>query len=91
MGITNVVGSAVSRATDCGIYLMCGPEIGVASTKAYTSQIIAITLMALKLGEDKVSSQSRRVEIIQGLKDLPNLIRYEKYHCLLTSFKPSSE
>jgi len=74
MGITNVVGSAVSRATDCGIYLMCGPEIGVASTKAYTSQIIAITLMALKLGEDKVSSQSRRVEIIQGLKDLPNLI-----------------
>eukprot|EP01114_Cavostelium_apophysatum_P018598 TRINITY_DN578_c0_g1_i1.p1 TRINITY_DN578_c0_g1~~TRINITY_DN578_c0_g1_i1.p1 ORF type:complete len:667 (-),score=231.33 TRINITY_DN578_c0_g1_i1:115-2115(-) len=74
VGITNTVGSAIARATDCGIYLMCGPEIGVASTKAYTSQIIAITLMALKIGEDKVSTQARRDEIIQGLKELPKLV-----------------
>lgn len=53
---------------------MCGPEIGVASTKAYTSQIIAITLMALKVGEDRVSTQERREQIIQGLKDLPALV-----------------
>lgn len=55
---------------------MCGPEIGVASTKAYTSQIIAITLMALKLGENKVSSTARCSQIIQELKRLPDLIGY---------------
>jgi len=53
---------------------MCGPEIGVASTKAYTSQIIAITLMALKVGEDRISLHERRVSIIQGLKLLPELV-----------------
>jgi len=74
VGITNTVGSAIARSTNCGIYLMCGPEIGVASTKAYTSQIIAITLMALKVGEDRVSTQERREQIIQGLKDLPALV-----------------
>jgi len=74
VGITNTVGSAIARATNCGIYLMCGPEIGVASTKAYTSQIIAITLMALKIGEDRISTQVRRDAIIQGLKELPTLV-----------------
>jgi len=74
VGITNTVGSAIARATHCGIYLMCGPEIGVASTKAYTSQIIAITLFALKVGDDRVSTTARRNEIIQGLKELPNLV-----------------
>jgi len=71
IGITNVVGSAIARATDCGIYLNCGPEIGVASTKAYTSQIVAITLFALKVGEDRVSGQKRIRSIIDGLKMLP--------------------
>jgi len=74
VGITNTVGSAIARATHCGIYLMCGPEIGVASTKAYTSQIIAITMMALKVGEDRVSTQERRHSIIQALKDLPKMV-----------------
>jgi len=74
VGITNIVGSAISRLTDCGIYLMCGPEIGVASTKAYTSQIIAISLMALKLGENRVTSTQRCLDIIQALKQLPQLI-----------------
>jgi len=74
VGIVNTVGSAIARATDCGIYLMCGPEIGVASTKAYTSQIIAITLFALKIGEDRVSNVDRRNEIIQSLKTLTEKI-----------------
>jgi len=74
VGVTNTVGSAIARATDCGIYLMCGPEIGVASTKAYTSQLIALTLMALKVGEDRVSTSERRTQIIQGLKELPKII-----------------
>lgn len=74
VGITNAVGSSQARLTDCGIYLNCGPEIGVASTKAYTSQFIAITLLALKLGEDSISSLERRKEIIKGLHDLPKLV-----------------
>lgn len=74
VGITNTVGSAIARSTHCGIYLMCGPEIGVASTKAYTSQIIAITLMALKIGEDKISTKERRESIIDSLRDLPKLV-----------------
>ncbi len=66
MGITNTVGSAIARTTDCGIYLNCGPEIGVASTKAYTSQIIALTLMALQLGEHDTASKERRKNVCQG-------------------------
>ena len=42
VGITNTVGSSISRETDCGVHVNAGPEIGVASTKAYTSQFIAL-------------------------------------------------
>jgi len=64
----------LARNTDCGIYLNCGKEVGVASTKVYTSQIVALTLMALLLGQDRTSLQERRTKIIQGLKELPQLI-----------------
>eukprot|EP00027_Filamoeba_sp_ATCC50430_P010010 CAMPEP_0168551508 /NCGR_PEP_ID=MMETSP0413-20121227/6211_1 /TAXON_ID=136452 /ORGANISM="Filamoeba nolandi, Strain NC-AS-23-1" /LENGTH=691 /DNA_ID=CAMNT_0008582041 /DNA_START=405 /DNA_END=2480 /DNA_ORIENTATION=+ len=74
VGITNTVGSAIARHTDCGIYLNCGPEIGVASTKAYTSQIVAVTLFALQLGEDSIETAERRKQIIQALHDLPALV-----------------
>jgi glucosamine--fructose-6-phosphate aminotransferase (isomerizing) len=49
-GIVNVVGSSIARITDCGSYIHAGPEIGVASTKAFTSQLTVLTLMALNLG-----------------------------------------
>lgn len=75
VGITNTVGSAISRLTDCGIYLNCGPEIGVASTKAYTSQIVALVLFALQLGDNVLSLQERRKEIIRSLKCLSDVIR----------------
>jgi glucosamine--fructose-6-phosphate aminotransferase (isomerizing) len=75
VGITNAVGSSQSRLTDCGIYLNCGAEIGVASTKAYTSQVIAITLLALKLGEDSITSFERRKAIINALHELPSLVK----------------
>lgn len=75
VGITNTVGSAIARQTDCGIHLNCGPEIGVASTKAYTAQIIALTLFALKLGEDSLASEPRRREIIDALHELPNQVQ----------------
>ncbi len=49
-GICNVVGSSISRETDCGIYTHAGPEIGVASTKAFTAQVSVVYMMALQLG-----------------------------------------
>jgi len=75
LGITNTVGSTISRETHCGIHINAGPEIGVASTKAYTSQILSLTLFALVMSEDRLSMRARRSEIIQALKTLPELIK----------------
>lgn len=67
VGIVNVVGSSISLLTHCGVHVNAGPEIGVASTKAYTSQFIAMVMFALSLSEDRASKQQRRVEIMEGL------------------------
>lgn len=75
VGITNTVGSTICRESHCGVHINAGPEIGVASTKAYTSQILSLTMFALVMAEDRISLQPRRSEIIQGLKALPDQIR----------------
>ncbi|KAM3611963.1 uncharacterized protein V6R79_000119 [Siganus canaliculatus] len=75
VGITNTVGSSICRETDCGVHVNAGPEIGVASTKAYTSQFVALIMFALMMSEDRLSLQTRRLEIINSLKMLPDLIR----------------
>lgn len=75
VGVVNVVGSSISRETHCGIHINAGPEIGVASTKAYTSQYIALVMMAVQLSEDRLSKQTRRNQIIDGLHVLPDQIR----------------
>ncbi|KAF7228124.1 glutamine--fructose-6-phosphate aminotransferase [isomerizing] 2 isoform X1 [Nothobranchius furzeri] len=75
VGITNTVGSSICRETDCGVHINAGPEIGVASTKAYTSQFVALIMFGLMMSEDRLSLQKRRQEIIQGLKMLPELIK----------------
>lgn len=75
VGVTNTVGSSISRETDCGVHINAGPEIGVASTKAYTSQFVSLVLFGLMMSEDRVSLQTRRQEIIRGLKELPELIK----------------
>ncbi|PIA34588.1 hypothetical protein AQUCO_03700107v1 [Aquilegia coerulea] len=75
VGITNTVGSAIARNTHCGIHINAGCEIGVASTKAYTSQIVVMAMMALAIGDDTISSLSRREAIIDGLFDLPNKVK----------------
>ncbi|KAK9368312.1 hypothetical protein V1509DRAFT_85389 [Lipomyces kononenkoae] len=67
VGVVNGVGSAISRQTLCGVHINAGPEIGVASTKAYTSQYITLVMIALSLSEDRLSKQTRRNEIIDGL------------------------
>jgi len=75
VGITNTVGSSISRETDCGVHVNAGPEIGVASTKAYTSQFIALVMFALMMSEDRYSKRDRYLDIINGLKELPDKIR----------------
>ncbi|KAJ3245918.1 glutamine--fructose-6-phosphate transaminase (isomerizing) [Chytriomyces hyalinus] len=75
LGVTNTVGSSISRETQCGVHINAGPEIGVASTKAYTSQFIALLLMALQLSEDRISMTERRRQIINDLYELPRYIK----------------
>jgi glucosamine--fructose-6-phosphate aminotransferase (isomerizing) len=75
VGLTNTVGSSICRASHCGIHINAGPEIGVASTKAYTSQFISLVMFALMMSEDRISIQPRRYEIIEGLKNLAEQIK----------------
>ncbi|PWN29894.1 putative GFA1-glucosamine--fructose-6-phosphate transaminase [Jaminaea rosea] len=75
LGVVNTVGSTISRESHCGVHINAGPEIGVASTKAYTSQYIALIMMAVQLSEDRISMTERRNAIIDGLHDLPEQIR----------------
>ncbi|CAK7567058.1 MAG: glutamine--fructose-6-phosphate transaminase (isomerizing) [Sporothrix epigloea] len=75
VGIVNVVGSSISLLTHCGVHVNAGPEIGVASTKAYTSQFIAMIMFALSLSEDRASKQQRREEIISGLANISSQIK----------------
>lgn len=75
VGITNTVGSSICRESHCGVHINAGPEIGVASTKAYTSQFLSLVMFALVMSEDRISMASRRQEIIEGLKRLPDDIK----------------
>lgn len=75
VGVTNTVGSSISRESMCGCHINAGPEIGVASTKAYTSQFLALTMFALMMSEDRISMRERRNEIIKEMKRLPDLIK----------------
>jgi glucosamine--fructose-6-phosphate aminotransferase (isomerizing) len=74
VGIVNVVGSTIAREADGGIYLHAGPEIGVASTKAFTSQIVALALFALYLGRHRGLSEARGQELAYELGRLPELL-----------------
>ncbi|VDK46169.1 unnamed protein product [Anisakis simplex] len=75
IGVTNTVGSSICRESHCGVHINAGPEIGVASTKAYTSQILALVMFALSMSDDRISMQARRADIIKSLKALPDHIR----------------
>jgi glucosamine--fructose-6-phosphate aminotransferase (isomerizing) len=75
LGIVNVVGSTIAREADGGIYIHAGPEIGVASTKAFTSQVIALLLFTLKLGRLRDLSILRGREIIEAMHRLPGQIQ----------------
>ncbi len=75
LGIVNVVGSSITRETDAGIYNHAGPEIGVASTKIFTSQVTILTLLAVLLGRHQKLSLTEGVEIIRALQALPNQVK----------------
>ncbi|KAL5345557.1 glutamine--fructose-6-phosphate transaminase (isomerizing) [Pseudogymnoascus australis] len=75
VGIVNVVGSSISLLTHCGVHVNAGPEIGVASTKAYTSQFIAMVMVALSLSGDRASKAARREEIMEGLGKISGQIK----------------
>ncbi len=92
LGIVNVVGSTIARETDAGVYNHIGPEIGVASTKAFTSQLVILALLTLFLGRQRAMSLATGQRMIRELKRLPDAMKMvlkresqikklaEKYH-----------
>lgn len=71
-GVCNAIGSSIPRATDTGTYIHVGPEIGVASTKAFTGQVTVLTMFALALAEAKGTiSRSDYLKIVKGLSEIP--------------------
>ncbi|MGB0274672.1 MAG: glutamine--fructose-6-phosphate transaminase (isomerizing) [Flavobacteriaceae bacterium] len=82
-GICNVVGSSIARETDSGAYTHAGPEIGVASTKAFTTQLTVITMMALRLGQlkgtiDKENFDRVASQLVALPKQIENLLKFDK-------------
>ena len=74
MGVVNAVGSSIARETDFGMYLHAGPEIGVASTKAFTSQVVALALFSLYLGRRRDLSLEGGHRMVKALSALPNQV-----------------
>ena len=76
MGIVNVVGSSIARQTDAGVYLHVGPEIGVASTKAFVGQVLVLTLLSLYIGKRKYLSADVVASYLRELEQLPDQISH---------------
>ena len=75
-GICNAIGSSIPRATDTGTYIHVGPEIGVASTKAFTGQVTVLTMIALALGEARGTiDRNEYLRVVKGLNEIPEKIR----------------
>ncbi|MCH7721857.1 MAG: glutamine--fructose-6-phosphate transaminase (isomerizing) [Bacteroidetes bacterium] len=78
LGICNVVGSTIARESEAGVYIHAGPEIGVASTKAFTSQLVVLALITLLVARKKNLSAAEGRVIVEALQDLPEKV----YQCL---------
>ena len=76
LGVVNVVGSTIARETDAGVYLRVGPEIGVASTKAFTGQLAVLTMLSLFLARRKLMSPEAAAKLQDELADIPNKIEH---------------
>ncbi len=75
LGIVNVVGSSIARSTDAGVYLHVGPEIGVASTKAFTAQVAVLTMLATELGRRRHISSDEATRYIDELSKIPDKMK----------------
>ncbi len=75
LGICNNVASTIARESDGGVYMHAGPEIGVAATKSFTSQLVVLNLLALLLGRMQHVSVTRGMEVIEALRALPDKVR----------------
>src|SRR5690606_28598078 len=75
LGLVNVAGSTIAREGDGGLYLRCGPEIGVASTKAFTSQAVALAMVTLRFARLKQMSLLEGRRYVEALSKLPSQIR----------------
>ena len=74
VGIVNVVGSSIARESDCGLYIHAGPEIGVASTKAFTSQVAVLTLLTLFLKSKFFGKYAEQNKVISSFNELPKQV-----------------
>jgi len=76
MGVVNVVGSSIARISHAGAYTHAGPEIGVASTKAFTAQVTVLTMIALKIAKEKGTiDQSRYIHLLEELHSIPEKVK----------------
>lgn len=76
IGVVNEVGSSIARETDAGVYLHIGPEIGVASTKAFTAQLEVLTMIAIDLGRRRHLSSERTNELLKELTEIPKKVEF---------------
>ncbi len=74
LGVVNVVGSTIARTTDAGVYLRVGPEIGVASTKAFTAQVAVLTMLAIELGRRRHLSADIAQSLLKELTEIPKKV-----------------
>jgi glucosamine--fructose-6-phosphate aminotransferase (isomerizing) len=74
LGVVNVVGSSIARETDAGVYLRVGPEIGVASTKAFTGQVAVLTLVSLFMARRRLMSADQCADLLAEMETLPGKI-----------------
>jgi len=94
MGICNVVGSTIARETHCGMYTHAGPEIGVASTKAFTAQVIVLYMVALALSQGRTLSDSEIALYLRELSEVPSKVSEilkssEEIHAIAGSYRNS--
>ncbi len=89
LGVCNAVGSTIARETDAGVYLHAGPEIGVASTKAFTAQVVVLAMIALKIAEGRTLTEAEVASHLQELATIPEKV--EKVLALNDDIKSMSE
>jgi glucosamine--fructose-6-phosphate aminotransferase (isomerizing) len=96
LGVVNVVGSSIARASDAGAYTHAGPEIGVASTKAFTAQLAVLTMIALKVGYEKgVLDHDRYFRLLRELDAIPDKVghvlqQHESIKALAAKYKDAA-